>query len=170
MNKDIGRITPYNVVLHFKSWIKDVPEDKIVVFVAIALNYCVSKKEMSIKGYFITKSNLYLVIRLDKYSLKEMLTVLSEQIALCVYTHLNDSQKGEEEFSSPENQYAMFTKHVLRDHNLIDIITGKDVALPYHSPRLAYLKTITHHCKYCSVSDYRGVLGPVIVNTQRQEI
>ncbi|WP_299683506.1 hypothetical protein [uncultured Dokdonia sp.] len=167
--KDTNTIDTHNLLLHFGDWTKEVPENELLICISIALNHCVCDKKIKIKGYLITATTLYLVMTSYKDSLKLALEFLSEQITLSVDAHLKHIQhaNGNKIFNS-SNQNKMFTMHQLQDYDLIKLITGKDVKLSYHNPRIAYFKKITHTYKYCSVSDYKGVLGPVIVDTTQK--
>ncbi len=162
--KKTGENYTYNLRLNFADWVKDVPEDKLLVLVSVALNHCVYNHKIKIKGYLITRTTLYLVMTPYEESLKHALDFFSEQIHLRVDAYLKNKDE-EDVLQKTSIENTVFIKHQLQDYDLIKIITGKDVKLPYHSPRIAYLKKITHNYKYCSVSDYKGVLGPVIVDT-----
>ncbi|MFT5891227.1 MAG: hypothetical protein ACI9Y7_001328 [Dokdonia sp.] len=165
MSKEKHHHKTHHLLLHFGPWIEDLPEDEVLVLISVALNYCVLHEEIKIKGYLITRSHLCLVIKSHKHSIHHILTVLSEQIASGVYAYLKlmYEEDDEEKVIYLHDQYSMFTKHTLQNRYLIQLITGKDVKLPYYSPKLARLKSLTHNYNYCSVPDYTGAKGPVTV-------
>lgn len=162
MSKRTHHKTHY-MQLHLGSWRDTIPEDEVLISVSIALNYCVCHEEIKIKGYLITKSHVCLVITSHKHSVHHVLTVLSEQIEsnIHAYLKLQSEETAHEKIVYLHDQYRMFTKHKLQNDDLIDLITGKEVKLPYYSPKLARLKRLTHNYNYCSVINYAGAIGPV---------
>ena len=167
MSKRADLTDIHNLELRFGPWIKDLPEDKILRLISITLNYCVVNEEIRIKGYLITKSHLYLVLIYQTDAINHILGVLSKKMAHGVYTHLGFSYDDQDEKTiHPSDQYGMFKKYSLQDYDLIKLITGKEVKLPFNSPKITYLKNVLHGNNYCSVQDYAGALGPVIVYTQ----
>lgn len=153
------------LLLHLGPWIEDLPEDEVLARISVALNYCVRFEKCKIKGYVITRSHVCLIMVTYKNSIHHVLTVLSEQIANSVsaYLKLLPDQEEEEKVMYLHETYSMFTKHTLQNRYLIQLLTGNDVKLPYYSPKLARLESLTHNYNYCSVPDYAGAKGPVEV-------
>ena len=153
----------HSLLLHLGPWIEDLPKDEVPVIVSIALNYCVYHEKIKITGYLITRSHVCLIMISHKHDIHHILTVLSEQIEAGVYAYLK-LDKEEEKLVYLHDKYHMFTKHTLQNRYLIQLLIGKDVVLPYYSPKLKRLQALTHDYNYCSVMNYKGVQGPVEVS------
>ncbi|MEP0264336.1 hypothetical protein [Dokdonia sp.] len=158
-DKQIHKHKTHYLLLHLGSWIEDIPEDNVKIIIAVSLNYCVYNEDVRIKGYLITQHHICLVIHSKKHSIHHILTVLSEQIEIRVYRYLKMNWE-DEKVVYLDNQYSMFTKHILRNKYLIQLITGHMEGPPYYSPEFARLKRLTHNYNYCSVLNYVGVKGP----------
>ncbi len=57
----------------------------------------------------------------------------------------------------------LFREYPLYNPYIIALITGKPIHLKYYNPHLAKLEQYIHNYNFCSVGDYKGVLGPVVI-------
>jgi hypothetical protein len=67
-----------------------------------------------------------------------------------------------------DNQYSMFTRHILHNKYLIQLITGHMEGPSFYSPEFIRLKKLTQNYNYCSVMNYTGAKGPVQVQVDKK--
>ncbi|NQY07936.1 MAG: hypothetical protein HRT71_00265 [Flavobacteriales bacterium] len=161
------------LMLQIGAWNQLISEEETKQVISVALNYCTSENQNSIIGYLITTDVLYLIIDGDEDVLNAFLPIFHQQIDAGIKGRLSEPEHSaaslaEWEAQDQTEKYKnLFTQVRFRDPFLIQLITGHNVTLPYHSATLESLKAEVKQYHYCSAIDYAGPQGPVLVQTER---
>lgn len=155
----------HRFVLIMKSWSTEIPRNWRNVIIAEALNYCVCKERLIIKGYLIKKKQLFLIAESKKHSIEYIFNVFAKQVFKGIHIYERRMNRDKEEFEEHYIFKDLFIKCRLYNPYIIKLLTGKKVQLCYYNSYLARLKIEIHYSNYCSVIDYSGAIGPVIVQT-----
>jgi hypothetical protein len=67
------------------------------------------------------------------------------------------------------NEMALYEKHPMPNYWLAKLITGRTVEMVYYDPWLARIKDFIHHHPFCSVIDYAGGVGPVMITRRHYQ-
>lgn len=157
----------YQLILIIKSWDKNLTITDRNILLAEALNYCVERKGIQIKGYVIAKRRLFLILKSKHHNLDKILNYLAKKIVELIYEYQYIFTNADEESLGYENSYReLFKKQTLYNPYIIKILTGKKIKLPYENSHIEKLKAIINTYNYCSTIDYSGAIGPVIVHTK----
>jgi len=157
--------------LEIGNWKKHFDFNYVNTIIAMALNYCHKKNELIINGYLITDQSLYLIVKTHEKTIDTAVHQLEVQITFLLKINPQKFKKNkyktafivddEDVFYAVRD--SLFKVHPLKNNDLIGLITGKKLTLPYHNPELEALKQIIkNHC-FCSAIDYSGAIGPVPV-------
>ncbi|MEO6176892.1 MAG: hypothetical protein ABIP27_17195 [Flavobacterium circumlabens] len=139
--------------------------------IAIALNHSCKYHDLIVNGYLITAKSVYLVVKTPEKSIENMLSKIENHIHLLLKNE-NQTLKNknfnidfilDNEDVFFEIQEPLFKVSPLKNDDLISLITGKKIELPYYDRRLEALKKLIHHHPFCSAIDYSGAIGPVYV-------
>jgi hypothetical protein len=147
------------------------------VMIARALNWCVKTDKMEIAGYLITYKRLCIVLRHEKPDAEKLMKIFSDVLTNTVTTQTRDT-KPPLDIKNPGKLIpddADLFNPILKayqaiDYYLVRLITGRPVDIPYYDPYLERLKIVTHAAEFCSVADYLGAKGPVLVKRYHREI
>jgi hypothetical protein len=147
-------------------WKQHFPDDQNKLMIAQALNYCTYHNGLQIVGYLITSSNLYLVLRIEKADISNMLAVFYDALRKEIkqYQEYLKNQKPQGDgirVKAGEAFTGLFTQYELLNYKLIRLITGQPANEPFFDPQLAWLKKGLQHYNFCSIKDYSGAKGPV---------
>jgi hypothetical protein len=175
-NKSDAEPSIQAISLIIGAWKGLFPEEQNKIIIAEALNYYSCSEGLIIIGYLITNRRVCLVLETDKGNMDKMLTLFYEGLKRAVQQYHDRlialdmrtyNSKGE---IKKEGLFAsMFVQRPLVNDYLIRLITGREVNLPYYNPHLARLKDRLHNYNFCSVIDYSGAKGPVIVKLLEKE-
>lgn len=147
-------------------WKQHFPDDQNKLMIAQALNYCTYHKGLHIVGYLITSSNLYLVLRIEKVDISNMLAVFYDALRKEIKQHqeyLKNQQPQADGIRTKAGEAftGLFTQYDLLNYKLIRLITGQPTDEIFYDPQLAWLKKRLQHYNFCSIIDYSGAKGPV---------
>ncbi|KQC01771.1 hypothetical protein [Pedobacter sp. Hv1] len=158
------------VVLRLGGWKELFEADQCKLIIARALNKCTWYGELILNGYLITNSSVYLLIKIEEEKLDEMLTAIYEYLKMEVTAHHVEVKQLDLDGHYHIDNYRtemlllhLFEIYALYDEDLIKLMTGKSINLPYTSPTIEKLKKKVHTAQYCSAIDYTGAKSPVIV-------
>ncbi|MBK8608703.1 MAG: hypothetical protein IPL84_01785 [Chitinophagaceae bacterium] len=143
---------------------------------------------ISIVGYLITDKMVHLVLLMDPELRKEE----EEELTILFKQNLNKklqetldgihSIKHYERHGIPlidaeDNVPGGFSKYMnfmeagpFNNYDLIKLLTGYRVERPYYDPQLERLKDRLHSYRFCSLVDYSGAVGPVIIGKLKNQI
>lgn len=143
----------HSFYLQTGSWTRAFSDQTVKVIIAEGLNYCTEKEGMRIAGYLITVKILIIVLEVHHGHAEELLAAFEVWL----------SRKLREFAKLPANcnDKPLLIRGVLRDEQLIRLLTGRKVLLPYTDKKLTYLKELVSHADFCSAIDYSGAKGPV---------
>jgi hypothetical protein len=164
---DMPADRPVNaLLLKTGFWKQHFPDEQNKLMIAQALNYCTYHKGLQILGYLITSSNLYLVLRIEKADISNMLAIFYDALRKEIKQHQeylkNQKPQGDGiRTKAGEAFTGLFTQYDLLNHKLIQVITGQPTNEFFHDPQLAWLKRCLQHYNFCSIKDYSGAKGPV---------
>ena len=161
----------YSYSLKIGKWKKKFRAGYYKTLIAEALNCTVHKGEFknTIVGYLISERRLCLVLRTEYKKVHRMLNVF--------YGHLKEEMEKSIEAAKPngvelsnkvvgnaeEHLLNLFTEYELKNAQLIKLITGRKVRLPYTDQQLERLKERIRNYPFCSAIDYSGGESPVLV-------
>ena len=174
-----SQFTEISFMLRAKSWRKWLPELDYKFMLAAALNEVLYEtgpvyKKFVIIGYLITGSRIYLVCKLRFVSVESVLDLFFEKIKAALQHQKKRRPKekkcdGEEYFDEFPVVESMFDIFPFPNEWLKQLLTGHAVHLRYYEPRLARIKDRIEHEMFCSVTDYAGGEGPVVVSKESHE-
>jgi hypothetical protein len=155
-----GKETPesrrlFAITLITGDWKFAFSEEECNVMIAEALNDCVYNEGLEIAGYLITRRRVCLVLKIEYVHVNKMLQHFYEKMRKKIL---------HQEHLIKEIHSPLFIKYPLQNENLVLLITGRQVSLPYYSPHLERLKSRIHNYNFCSALDYSGAKGPVVVS------
>lgn len=156
MTKKISAKTSYYAVeLVIGQWKRMFSDHHLKIFIAEALNYCISHNGMIIYGYLITDKRICLILDIQKSDLAVVLSGFFESVSMLI------SEPRYNNIRIDERINGLFTIRPLLNDQLVSLLIGKPVVLPYYDKNLARLKDRLSHAHFCSVIDYSGARGPV---------
>lgn len=164
-----GLLSVNAVCLIIGPWKKLFTDAQCKLIIAEALNECTCSHGMQIVGYLITERRLFLVLEIQRHDIKDMLQlfylIVKKEILEDRERHQNLRWGNEEEDRLVEAEKAkdLFRQYFMINDDLVKLITGRPVDLPYYSPHLARLKAMIHNYNFCSAVDYSGAIGPVFI-------
>ena len=165
-------LSVHTVFLIIGPWRKLFKADEIRIIIAEALNYCVCFEKMNIAGYLVTDRRVCLVLEIDKTEPDYVLHLFYEKVKKEI-KHRLEKKKYFEHYTdkTEEAEYLkfLFTRYKPGDDFLVRLITGRKVELPYYNAHLERLKEKIHDYDFCSVIDYSGGVGPVMVKLIKDE-
>ncbi|WP_264563987.1 hypothetical protein [Flavobacterium sp. N3904] len=161
----------HKIELKIGAWKKQFDFNYVNTIIAMALNHCTKDNAFFINGYLITSNTLYLVAKTDKKAMDGILYKMEQHLSLLIQIHSQKLKKKMYETDDIVDDETilypiyepLFELYPLKNNHLIQLITGKKVALPYFDRELERLKFMVKHHSFCSVIDYSGALGPVDV-------
>lgn len=166
----------FSYTLKIGNWKKTFRAGYYKTLIAEALNCTVHKGEFrnTIVGYLISDRRLCLVLRTEHKKVRRMLNVFYGNLREEIAKSLEAMNKSEAALlpKSPgiEKQLQhLFTEYVLKNTQLIKLITGRKVRLPYTDPQLERLKASIRNYPFCSAIDYGGGESPVLVKVLRKK-
>lgn len=158
------------VVLRLGKWKELFETDQCKFIIARALNKCTWYGALVLNGYLITNNSVYLLIKIEEEQLNEMLRSIYEYLKIEIETHHVEVKQLDLDGHYHIDHYRtemllmhLFEVYALYDRELIKLITGKPINLPYSSPAIEKLKKKVHSAKYCSAVDYTGAKSPVVI-------
>ncbi len=156
-----------SLLLQMKDWCRHFNRDETKLSISKALNEAVVKTKTKIKAYWITNWQVYLVLVADEKGthvfLNRFYKFLLEELAKSVESC--DQVEGGYEVLNYHMFEHLFSRYPFYNYRLQNLLLGKTVKQPYYIPERAYLKAKLDQSNYCSVINYQGGKGPVLVNT-----
>jgi len=160
-------------VLRMGKWRHAFDKYQYKTMVAVALNACTDQATedfwVKIAGYLITEKKLVIVWRIAKGEPERIFHFFETRLR----AEIRKMKKYMEEYRGEKSlvpeidiHERLFEIPLLYQNRLVKLITGQQVKLPYYDPQLARLKTYLHRENFCSVLDYTGAKGPVIVEVK----
>ncbi|NDI99696.1 hypothetical protein GWA97_11465 [Flavobacterium sp. LaA7.5] len=159
--------TLYSIWLAPGSWKKLFTKEEYHILIIECLNSTVCDNKMKISGYLLTYNSLCLILGNEEENCRKVLLSFFERIKKAILQHRKKSFHKEE--SIKLSPYHLFKKHDLNSPTLIKLLTGKAIRLPYYDAQLARLKNKLEHEPFCSVLDYSGAIGPVLITKLENE-
>lgn len=155
----------YSYTLKTGKWKKLFRNGYYKTLIAEALNSTVYRGEFrnSIIGYLISERRLCLVLRTEYKKVHRMLNVFYSKLKEEIERSLEEAGKSTEPLRN------LFTEYELKNTQLIKLITGRKVILPYTDPQLERLKARIRNYPFCSAIDYRGGESPVLVKVMKKK-
>jgi len=155
------------LVLLIGDWRNSMRPHDYYIQIAETLTHCISRNKLDVTGYLITGRRLYLVLFILPSELDPQLDFFYEALKENIRKHAHHQGKlpqhhQHEETPAVDLREKLFTKLPLLNEQLVKLITGKAVKLPYYSPQLARLKDKIKQHAFCSAIDYSGGKGPVV--------
>lgn len=141
------------------EWRNIYSEQQYCTVVAECLNKCVYHDGLVLYGYLITGTGILLITAHKETEQK--LRAFYDYIKQAVYKQLHPHNERTKD--NTVAFYHLFRKYRLTDGNLVKLLLGCPVALPYHDAGLERLQYQLQREPYCSVIDYPGAVGPVII-------
>jgi hypothetical protein len=159
--EDIRKQRPglYSVMLLMGSWQQHIGNVAAKILIAGVLNECTESKGLRIRGYWMTDERTYLVLWLCEDAVKDTMNIFEKHLRETLH-HYNKQEHPHEALPL----FGLFTYHRFFYADLTKLLTGKNIDRPYYDPRLQRLKSDLKRADYCSLVDYSGATGPVIVN------
>ena len=168
----------YAFTLKIGGWREFISEKLLLVNIAEALNDTITKCniDFEINGYLITSTKIYLIISVLEFSVQEVLDDFYKNVRLIIkpklfkndYDSKNKINLNYDEIE--ENTLRLFEKVPLRNNYLIKLLCGQQINLIYSDPRLEILKKQLNNYNFCSMTDYSGVVGPVILKRPKTDL
>ena len=156
----------HSQLLVMNAWQHEIPQEQRNIIIAEALNRCVIDLDFFILGYLITNRRVFLIGSSETRPFQKILQHFYKQVALGIIAYKNRMRQYNNEYIlAPEATQKLFKEFPFYNDHIRQLITGKEVELPYYDPHLARLKNYIYHSNYCSASDYHGKKSPVIVAT-----
>lgn len=146
--------------------------------IAEALNKTICKGEFknTITGYLISDRRLCLVLKTDQKKIRKQLEIFYAGVREEIRKQLDAIDRTElkaflkkEQVSFEDIAEGLFTEYELKNKQLIKLITGRKVELPYYDPQLQRLKDQIHDYPFCSAIDYLGGESPVLVKVMKKK-
>jgi hypothetical protein len=161
----------HKIELRIGAWKNHFDFNYANTIIAMALNHCTKDKDFFVNGYLITSQSLYLVAKTEKKAIDTILNKMEQHINLLLQIHNQKLKNNKYETNfivDDENIFyvihePLFELYPFKNNHLIQLITGKKVALPYFDRELENLKFMVRHHSFCSAIDYSGAIGPVDV-------
>ena len=149
----------HSVLLLMGHWQQQLGDATSKVLIAGVLNECVRKADLRIRGYWITGDRVYLVLWLCKGKISDAVKFFYERLneAVIHYSH-------HEEIKKELQLLPLFKYRCLLNEDLIRLLIGERIERPYYDQQLEYLKDELGRADYCSLVDYSGAVGPVMID------
>ncbi|MFZ0599667.1 MAG: hypothetical protein WAM46_21950 [Flavobacterium sp.] len=155
--------------LEIGEWKKHFDFNYVNTIIAMALNHCIKKHELTVNGYLITKDNLYLIVKTHEKSIHAAIEKLEIHITFLLKINPQQLKMNKYEMAfvvDDEDVFyavrgSLFKINPLNNNYLTALLTGEKVTLPYFNPELESLKSMLKNHTFCSVIDYSGAVGPV---------
>ncbi|MDB5145451.1 MAG: hypothetical protein JWQ66_4164 [Mucilaginibacter sp.] len=167
----ISELPGYVVCLKIGPWRRAFTDEMNKRIIAEALNQCVKNKVFLVNGYLMTSTTLFLVLHREKMDLDARIERFYQQVRLVIEVHLHRLKLAGARFCAGWDHYLgdeinkhLFRRQYLLSPDMVTLLTGGKVKLPYYNRQLARLKKIIHDSDFCSAIDYQGGEGPVNVN------
>ncbi|MCX6318955.1 MAG: hypothetical protein NTW29_16880 [Bacteroidetes bacterium] len=158
---------------YWRDWFS---KERFQLIVALALNDWVVHEEkdwgkLYITGYLITECRLYLEVKttrkdwkhLEHYFFERVKHYIAEELKEKEYCYGNVSSGNNLGPVLPLQDFKLFTVCPLYENWLLQLITGHSVETGYDHHALNRLKAWLDAQRFCSVIDYKGGDGPVMV-------
>jgi len=166
-----GKKQMVSFLLTIGKWKKYFSEYESKLLIAEALNYCVQMQSLRIRAYLITGSELYLGLYMNPDIAHRVLMIFFEKIRRALHAHLiinrgPGREPGNEEILllNDESYGQLFSVRPFNNAALINYLQGKKVHEPYYNRDLEYIKTLASGNDFCSLKDYTGATGPVLID------
>ena len=144
-------------ILKAGAWKNTFTAEQCRLIVAGALNECVRTEEMHLVGYLLTKDSVCIVLQMEQAQTDKMLMIFYEKVQDAIRKRLDIVKRTVQIHLHPFEQQPLWNEQLIR------LLTGRKPDLPYYDPRLARIKKWLEQYSFCSVIDYTGAEGPVIV-------
>ena len=151
----------YSIWLTPCDWKKLFTKEEYYLIMTESLNSTVYNDKMILNGYLLTHNSLCLILDNDEENCHRVLLAFFERVKKSILQHRKKKYHKEE--SIKLSRYYLFKKHSLNNPALVKLLTGTPVNLPYYDPQLARLENKLQEEPFCSVIDYSGAVGPVII-------
>lgn len=158
------------IVLVSGTWRNLLPGKIYHILVAKALNVLVRQEVWEILGYLLTKKRVFLVFNKKKEAIPSPKEQLEFEMRRCIQEYFDDQGTSCSPSIYPFPPDPLFTLCSFQDDDLIRLLAGEKVDPGYPDPRLDRLRQMVRHHPYCSVIDYSGAVGPVIVGSYSDRI
>jgi hypothetical protein len=154
--------------LRLGNWSAIFNEQEIKVIIAVALNYCAEHEGLKIIGYLITGEKVSLIVAVNEEEWNEVKIVYDRKVTEGISEMLNQNKCCDDEVNTkPDVQFnKLFKECPLTNQYLIQLITGRKIALAYYNVEVEKLKEQVDRYDFCSAIDYAGAKGPVLVVTK----
>jgi len=149
------------ITLTMANWRERFTPEQRKIIITEALNDCTYNHGLNITGYLINNTRLHLVLKLNHADIARMLNLFYDSVKRELNKHRGKIERNDDEFTYAGKH--LFIRHDTVNDYLVKLITGKKVDLGYYDPQLARLKDNINNSAFCSVIDYSGAIGPVIV-------
>jgi hypothetical protein len=164
-----GKESPVcSALLIMGSWKNSFTDIQSNIIIAEALNTCNYDKVFKLSGYMISQKRVFLVLKLQQDDLHSKMLMFNQHLLAEIRKQLVfiSSQVPEmtaQDLLQPDLK-KLFRQYILKDQSLIRLLTGERVELPYYDPKLERLKHQVNSNPFCSVIDYSGAKGPVVIH------
>ncbi|HET6992584.1 MAG TPA: hypothetical protein VFJ43_14720 [Bacteroidia bacterium] len=158
--------------LNIGQWKTVFTEDQYKVLIAESLNQtvCQEQYKYTLVGYLINRQRVCLILRIKPNLVQKMLNFFYDSVRKNIRKHLEEINKTflkkwlKQNGIDIEDLFNdLFEQRPLRNENLVRLITGRKVVLPYYNPHLRKLKDQIRNYNFCSAIDYSGAKSPVLV-------
>lgn len=163
--------TVCSALLIMGAWQNSFTEAQNNIIIAEALNHCICNEGLKLTGYLIAQKRVFLVIKLHKSDLSKKMLMFHHALLNEIRKQLTFLCSLLPDMTQPPrfelDLKKIFKQYLLKDQSLIQLITGHRVELPYYDPQLERLKNQVYNNPFCSVIDYSGAKGPVLIKINR---
>ncbi len=164
------------VLLKTGKWRNLFPQRLYYNMLARALNICVHKGvtgeqahfRLEVNGYLFNGPDVFLVLAVHKTQVLHVLRFFSRQLRREIKRELVRTVRHTGNPAARKALYVidevrLFVKHPFFSEWLAELVMGKQIRLPYYDAHLEQLTHTVQNSLFCSVVDYSGGIGPVLV-------
>lgn len=160
--------TAYSIWLTPGSWQQLFTNLQYHTMIAACLNDCAHENGMVINGYVITNSSICLVLQNERKKCHDLLSLFYECVQNRIAAHCKHNHEKDDSIYLPV--YNLFIKHHVHNPIVIQLLTDQKAAFPFYNEAFERLKYILQNEPFCSVIDYSGAVGPVIISKPENNV
>lgn len=158
------------IQLEISSWEQSISFEKRKLIIVATLNNIVINENFEIFSYLISNKGVVLVLKNDEGKINVFVELFKEKFLF--YLKRNSSVLGGikmEKLPLNKENYFLCTK-INDTFFLAKILSGEQDDRRYNNPYFFKLKKEIQNTPYSSLIDYKGGIGPVIVNLDKSWI
>lgn len=177
--KHAAEFVKASFMLRAGSWTRSLPELQYKYMIAAALNEVIYDtgpiyKRFLVNGYLVFGRRIYIACKVRAISIDTILELFYEKVRMALVHEAKKRMEKERYNGIKQDEIAipatgLFEIFPFDNEWLKQLITGNTVQLRYYDPRLARLKDIIHQEQFCSLADYAGEEGPVVVSKENNK-